>query len=102
MKNGSSEPLTLEQKAELDALAASPEDRIDTIEMPEVRDWTGARRGALYRPIKRQLTLRLDADLVEWFKQSAGERSDGYQTRINAALREYVEQHEGLRQLNSD
>jgi uncharacterized protein (DUF4415 family) len=95
MKRGSSRPLTAEQKTELDALAALPEERIDTSEMPEVRDWSAARRGALFRPVKRQLTLRLDADLVEWFKDRAGEGADGYQTRINAALRAHVEQHEG-------
>ncbi len=96
MRKGSSKLLTAEQKAELDALAALPDEQIDTREMPEVRDWSGARRGALYRPIKRQLTLRLDADLVEWFKEQTGEGGDGYQTRINAALREYVEQHGGM------
>jgi len=94
MKRGSSRPLTSEQKAELDALAALPEDRIDTREMPEVRDWSKARRGVFYRPIKQQLTLRLDADLVEWFKVNGGQRGEGYQTRINAALREYVEEHQ--------
>jgi uncharacterized protein (DUF4415 family) len=91
MRKGSSKPLTPEQKAELDALAALPDERIDTNAMPEVRDWSKARRGVFYRPIKQQLTLRLDADLVEWFKIHGGKGSEGYQTRINAALREYVE-----------
>jgi uncharacterized protein (DUF4415 family) len=85
--------LTAEEKAELEALAALPDAQIDTHEMTEIRDWTGARRGALYRPVKRQLTLRLDADLIEWFKQQASDT--GYQTRINSALREYVDQHKG-------
>ena len=95
MKKGSSRPLTAEQQAELDALAALPEDQIDTREMPEVRDWSKARRGVFYRPLKQQLTLRLDADLIEWFKVNGGQSSEGYQTRINAALREYVEEHQG-------
>lgn len=43
----------------------------------------------LYRPVKQQLSLRLDADVVAWFKDAG----DGYQTRINRALREYVESH---------
>jgi hypothetical protein len=50
MKKGRSKPLTREQQAELDAL---PEERIDTSDKPEVRDWSGARRGVLYRPIIR-------------------------------------------------
>jgi len=33
-----------------------------------VKDWSGAVRGILYKPLKQQLTLRLDADLVAWFK----------------------------------
>jgi hypothetical protein len=40
--------LTPEQRAEIEALAALPEDRIDTREIPEQREWSGARRGALF------------------------------------------------------
>jgi uncharacterized protein (DUF4415 family) len=47
----------------------------------------------LYKPIKQQLTLRLDADVVAWFKAHAADER-GYQTRINRALREYVSAHE--------
>jgi uncharacterized protein (DUF4415 family) len=39
--------------------------------------------GRLYKPIKRPVTLRLDADVLAWFKK----RGRGYQTRINRALR---------------
>lgn len=83
--------MTSEQKAEIEALAALPEDQIQTDDMPEVTNWSGAKRGIFYRPIKQQITLRLDADLIDWFKthQSQGE---GYQTRINRALREYITQ----------
>ena len=84
--------LTAPQKAELDALAAMPDDQIDTAALPEQRDWSGARRGVFYRPIKKQLTLRLDADVIDWFKTHAPE-GEGYQTRINNALREYVAQY---------
>jgi uncharacterized protein (DUF4415 family) len=92
MRKGRSDPFTPKQKAELQALAALPDDQIDTSEMPEVIDWSGARRGVLYRPIKRQITLRIDADVIEWFRsQTRG--SEGYQTGINRALREYIERH---------
>jgi uncharacterized protein (DUF4415 family) len=60
--------------------------------MPEVRDWSGARRGVFFRPIKKQLTLRIDADVIAWFKRHTP-NGDGYQTSINRALREYIEQH---------
>jgi uncharacterized protein (DUF4415 family) len=92
MKKGRSKPLTPEQQAELNVLAALPEELIDTRDMPEVGDWSGARRGMVYRPVKRQITLRIDADVIEWFR-SRRHRGEGYQTNINRALREYMEHH---------
>jgi uncharacterized protein (DUF4415 family) len=83
-----------EIQSEIDALAALPEDEIDTVDVPEVRDWSDAKRGVFYRPIKQQITLRLDADLVDWFKNHHLQ-DEGYQTSINRALREYVRQHQG-------
>jgi uncharacterized protein (DUF4415 family) len=41
---------------------------------------------AWYRPAKRQVCLRLDADVLAWFKRAGR----GYQTRINLALREVM------------
>ena len=92
MKKAISKPLTRAQKAELAALAVLPDDSINTRAVPEQRDWSGARRGVFYRPVKQQLTLRLDADLIDWFKRRAPAGA-GYQTRINSALREYVALH---------
>ena len=62
---------------------------IDTSESPEVDDFGDAVRGRFYRPVKQQITLRLDADLLAWFRSQGGK----YQTRINAALREYMDSH---------
>jgi hypothetical protein len=83
--------LSAEQLAELEALAALPDHQIQTDDMPEVTDWSDGKRGLFYRPIKKQITLRLDADLIDWFKRHHAE-DEGYQTRINSALREYVRQ----------
>lgn len=93
MRKAQSKPLTPSQKAELDALAALPDETIDTTEMPEVHDWTDAQRSRFYRPVKQQLTLRLDADVIAWFKSHAT-TGQGYQTSINKALRAYVTKHE--------
>ena len=71
-------------------LAELPDRDIDTGEIPEIRDFAGGIRGKFYRPIKKQMTLRVDADLVAWFKAQGGQ----YQARINAVLREYVEEHD--------
>ena len=78
------------QKAELSFLEGLPDDQIDTVDVPEVLDWSNARRGLFYRPIKQQITLRLDADVVAWFKAHARD-GRGYQTDINNALRQHVQ-----------
>ncbi len=59
---------------------------IDFSDIPEILDWSGAVRGRLYRPIKKPVTLRLDADVLEWFKH----HHPKYQSAINAALRQYI------------
>ncbi len=74
------------------AIAMSDED-INTDDIPEVFDWSDAVRGKFYRPIKEQVTLRIDADLLAWFRQN----EDKYQTAINAALREHVDRQRQAR-----
>ncbi len=93
MKKVISDHLPPEQNAELEPLAALPEDKINTRDIPKQRDGSGARRGAFFRPVKQQITLRLDADLIDWFRRHP-KQGAGYQTSINQALREYVAQHE--------
>ena len=85
MKKGNPEYLPKHLADELAALDAMQDAEIDTREMPEVHDWSDAVRGKFYRPIKRQMTLRIDADVVEYFQRQA---PDGrYQTMMNRALR---------------
>lgn len=92
MKGYVSKGITPEIAANLAEIAAMRDEDIDLSDIPEVTDFTGWQRGGpFYRPVKQQLTLRLDADVVHWFKTHAeGER--GYQTKINAALRRFVEE----------
>lgn len=92
MKKVNSSRLTARQRAQLDALAALPDDEIDTTDIPEVRDWSGAKRGLFYRPVKKQLTLRIDADVIAWFKDHAA-KGEGYQTQMNLALRNHMRRH---------
>ncbi len=89
MKKEHSNSIPTEIQDEVNALQALPDDQINTVDIPEVRDWSSAKRGVLYRPVKKQITLRLDADLVDWFKTHHAE-NEGYQTNINRILREYV------------
>jgi len=78
-------PLTAEDRANLRALAARPDSEIDFSDIPEMTDeeWKNAERGHFYRPVKRQVTARVDADVLEWLKA----QGKGYQSRINAILR---------------
>lgn len=82
--------LTEQQKEDLERLRNMPDEEIDTSDIPETLDWSGAVRGMFYRPIKQQITLRVDADVVAWFREHAGENGRGYQTAMNRALREHV------------
>lgn len=86
--------LSPELQGQLDRLADLPDNRIDTTDIPEAsaEAWDHARRPDLYRPIKKPVTLRLDADIVTWFKEHAHDR--GYQTEINRVLRRYVTENE--------
>jgi uncharacterized protein (DUF4415 family) len=81
--------LTQQQKEEIERLVATPDQEIDISDIPEITDWSQAVVGKFYRPIKKQVTLRLDADMIEWFKGRGGK----YQTRINQVLRDYMESH---------
>lgn len=64
---------------------------IDVRRLPEEGVFPASvRRGSL-RPTKRSVTIRLDTDIVEWFK--AGAANGGYQTAINRALRTFMERH---------
>jgi hypothetical protein len=58
-------PLRLIQIVTLTGVAALPEDQIQTEDLPEVRDWSDARRGVFYRPIEAEITLHLDADIID-------------------------------------
>ncbi len=79
--------LTAEQRDELRALDQKAEHEIDLSDIPEVLDWSGAERGKFYKPVKQQITLRVDADVLAWFRH---ETPRGYQSAINAALRQHV------------
>ncbi len=91
MKRHVSKGITPEIAANLAEIEAMSDDDIDLSDMPEVTDWSNAVRGKFYRPVKQQVTLRLDADVLHWFKTHGG-GARGYQTKINAALRRFVEE----------
>jgi uncharacterized protein (DUF4415 family) len=81
-------PLTNEQKARMESVAAMPDAQIDYSDAPFLPNaaWTKA---VELPNMKQQITLRIDADVLDFFR-NAGNR---YQTRINAVLRSYMEAH---------
>jgi uncharacterized protein (DUF4415 family) len=78
-------PLTARQRAQLKALASKPDRAIDLGDISPMTDaqLRSAVRGRFYKPVKRQITARVDADVLEWLKS----QGRGYQSRINAILR---------------
>ncbi len=72
-------------RKELAALIVKPEGEIDFSDLPATtrKDWQGAVRGKFYRPVKQQLTVRIDADVLAWLKA----QGKGYQSRPNEILR---------------
>lgn len=71
--------------------------------MKEEYDFSKARRGAIdpLPPGKTRITIRIDDDLLDWFRRQVNEMGGGnYQTMINQALREYVQrQNEPLEEI---
>jgi uncharacterized protein (DUF4415 family) len=76
------------QASEIRALKRMKEGEINTTDIPSTADWSKAVVGRFYRPIKKPVTIRLDADVLHWLKG----QGEGYQTRINSILRRVMEQ----------
>lgn len=65
----------------------------DEYDMKEEYDFSKGVRGRFHTPKKKSTTIRLDDDLILFFKKKAGEQKIGYQTLVNAALRDFVNHH---------
>lgn len=75
-------------ESELKALKQREIDLTDK-DAPEVITFEESVVGKFYRPIKKQITLRIDADVLEWFRNA----TEKYQTLINQACRDYMLGH---------
>jgi uncharacterized protein (DUF4415 family) len=82
---------TAEQRNRLAALAAMPDDQIDTSDIPERTDYSGPVYIGLIpgSGTKKSVTIRLDDDMVKWFKK----QGKGWQTKMNWVLRLYFASH---------
>jgi uncharacterized protein (DUF4415 family) len=85
-KRLSDKPIAPVRRRELKQLADRPDSEIDLSDIPELTEkfWANAVRNPYYRPVKQQLTVRLDADVVAWLRR----QGKGEQTRMNSVLRE--------------
>ncbi len=90
MNKANNQPLTAQEQIDLANLAAMPDDQIDYSDLPATtpEQWREAEQGRFYRPVKQQLTLRIDADVIAWYKN----QGKGYQTRINELLRQAMQE----------
>ncbi len=85
-KRGNASALSAQHEAELKALAKKSDDEIDYSDIPASEDgqWSEAVRGKFFRPVTTQASGSIEADVMEWLKRPG----KGYQTRLNAILRE--------------
>ena len=75
--------ITKAQTKEIRALRRMKDREIDLTDIPQPANWDKAVIGKFYRPIKKSLTIRVDADVLAWLKK----QGKGYQTQINGLLR---------------
>jgi predicted DNA binding CopG/RHH family protein len=72
-------------------LAARPDEQIDTSDIPEVTDWTGAVRGLFARPETRLISIRLSAADLVTANRLAAAKGLPYQTYIKSLLHQALE-----------
>lgn len=90
MKNSATSTKSLTDWERVDAMTDADIDLSDCPEVtPELFARAVVRDGLKPRLKKEQLTLRVDSDVIAWFKG----RGRGYQTQINALLRAYMDAH---------
>lgn len=76
-------------KSDLKRIDRMTDEDIDYSDIPEVDASFFSTARVVVPPGKKQVTIRLDSDVLAWLK----EQGRGYQTRINAILRAYYEAH---------
>ena len=82
--------LSAKKRKELQKLSTKPDHEIGLTDIPDIREIpSDAVIGRFYRPKKSTVTIRLDSDVLAWLKATG----DGYQTRINAYLREMMQRN---------
>ena len=93
-RNMNKEPTSSNSQTDWQRLDAMSDEDIDFSDCPEITPEMFAKavvqRGLPATKTKTQVTLRIDSDVLEWFKS----QGQGYQTQINQLLRAYMEAHQ--------
>ncbi len=76
-------------KTDKNRLKEMSDQGINLDDIPELDD-EFFKNAQIQMPNKQAVTMRLDSDVLEWFKK----QGKGYQTRINQLLRKYMETHQ--------
>lgn len=86
----STRPFDDDELRQIERLAAMPDEDIDTSDIPEITDaqWATAQRGSDFRPFSAAQSIRVDPDLLIWFKNHAAPGK--VQEEINRVLRRHV------------
>ncbi len=85
-------------KTNWDKLDTMPDTEIDYSDIPPLKE-DFFKKGKLRMPkAKPLISIRLDSDILDWFKSNGA----GYQTRMNAVLRMYMDAHRHNKSINSD
>jgi len=82
-------PSKKHSKTNWDKVKAKTDSDIDTSDIPELEQDFFKSAKLRMPATKTSITVRLDADVLEWYRR----QGKGYQTRINAVLRTYMEAH---------
>ena len=85
--------ISKESETDWERVSSTRAEDIDLSDLPEVTPEMFAnaivRKGFKLAPTKQQITLRIDQDVIAFFR----EQGRGYQTKINQLLRAYMEAH---------
>jgi uncharacterized protein (DUF4415 family) len=92
-QNMKKKPISKKSQTDFARLDKMKDEDIDLSDAPEITPEMFAKaivRRGLKPRTKTQLTLRVDSDVLEWYKK----QGRGYQTKINMLLRAYMQEHQ--------
>lgn len=84
--------MTISRKEQIEILRKMKDEDIDYSDAPPLEDHELRRMTLFVPPEKRAVRIRIDTDVLGWLKKR---QPRGYQTLINAVLREYMLKHKG-------